>query len=230
MKGDEGNQQREFADLAKPQPRVPSQLAPLAETQQQGAEHQRLHTQGQRGENHRRPDELAEQVDIELRPKREKEQDQKEIPQRFEPVGKIERNRARRQADSGGESPHFGGQPKHRRGFRDPQAPADGEQEQVFAELVVARDQRHDDEARHPPGEQQQRRKGEQGAQHRGLLQGPLVEKDEQENRDEILQQQDAHHEFPHVALVQHRGRQQLDADDGARKNHRETDHQAVLD
>jgi hypothetical protein len=41
-----------------------------------------------------------------------------------------------------------------------------------------------------------------------------------QEDGDEVLQQQNADNDCTRALVVEHRGRQQLEADDGARKHH----------
>ena len=92
-------------------------------------------------------------------------------------------------------------------------------------EGVEAGDQRQQHLAHHQEGGPGQRRKGDDdGAEARqgGLKAPPVARHQHQGNdRQHILYQQQANHDFADVPVVQHRGGQQLHAQDGARKGHR---------
>ena len=51
---------------------------------------------------------------------------------------------------------------------------------------------------------------------------------DEREDGEQILDEQQAHHELADVAVMQHRGRQQLDTEDGAREHRGDPGHRGL--
>ena len=81
------------------------------------------------------------------------------------------------------------------------------------------------------PREYHQQRKSEHRANHRepaGIRAGAALERKQQEYRDNVLQQQHADDDFAGTLVMQHRGRNQLQTDDRARKHQRRANDQAL--